>query len=284
MIEREGKLVALLPGPAAELYPMMEGTVIPTLRRKLRPLPYGSLTLHTFGKKGSLPESFIDEKIRPVIERKRSLRKDEWLNFCILFHSYRVDVKVEARASSQTRLKRILGSVRDELLRLIGADVYGQDEDTLESVAGKVLRQRKLTLAVAESCTGGLLSEMITRVPGSSDYFLGGFVTYTNDAKQKFLNVSPETLRRYGAVSPQTALEMAQGTRARTHSSVSLSITGIAGPTGGSRQKPVGLVFIGFSNSRRNFVREFKFPGERDDIRHRAAMSALDLLRRELGG
>ena len=271
------KLIVLLPGPPSEMVPMMEGAVLPLLRRIAKPLPYGSFTLHTFGR----PESLIDQKIRPIIARRRPLRRKEWLNFCILAHARRVDVKAEARAPSSARLKKILDGVKQELTQRIGPDVYGQDDETLESVVGKLLLRRRLTLALAESCTGGLLGAMVTRVPGSSAYFTSGVVAYSNKAKQKFLGVSTETLKKYGAVSGQTAVEMAEG--ARRMGDVGLSITGVAGPGGGSRKKPVGLVFIGLAGLGRPFARQFFFHGPREAVRERAAMTALDLLRRELG-
>jgi nicotinamide-nucleotide amidase len=240
-------------------------------------LPYDSFTLHTTGR----PESAIDQKIHPIIRRKRNLRKEEWLNFCILAHERRVDVKVEARAETRGRLKSILDGVKREFLRVIGANVYGQDGETLESIVGKLLTRKKLTLTLAESCTGGLLGEMITRIPGSSAYFVSSFVAYSNDAKQKLLGVREETLKKHGAVSAETAIEMAEG--ARGEADIGLSVTGIAGPEGGSRQKPVGLVFIGFSGLKRRFVQRHLFPGDRQAIRERAAKAALNLLRQELG-
>jgi nicotinamide-nucleotide amidase len=288
VLERKGKLIVLLPGPASEMVPMVEGTIIPTLRRKFKPVPYASFTLHTFGK----PESLIDHKIRPVIrlrmrprllsgrESAGMLRRDEWINFCILAHSHRADVKAEARAGSPRRLKMILEGVRRELMGVIGRNVYGRDEETLESVAGGLLARRKLKLALAESCTGGLLAEMITRVPGSSRYFVSGVVAYSNGVKQKLLGVRGETLDRYGAVSAQAAMEMAEG--ASSAADIGVSITGIAGPSGGSRHKPVGLVFIGFAGIGRRFALRRFFHGTREDIRQNAAMTALDLLRREL--
>jgi len=277
MVERGKKLIVLLPGPASEMVPMMEGVVLPFLRRRFKPLPYGSFTLHTFGR----PESLIDQKIRPVIIRRRSLRRDEWLNFCILAQARRVDVKAEARAGSPRRLKNLLDRVKADLARVIGSDLYGQDDESLESVVGNFLKEKKLTLALAESCTGGLLGAMITRVPGSSAYFTAGVITYSNDSKRELLGVRRETLGRYGAVSAQAAVEMAEGARRRAD--VGLSITGIAGPGGGTSRKPVGLVFIGLAGLGRTFAKRCLFPGTREAIRERAAMTALDLLRRELG-
>jgi len=299
MLEQGGRWIVLLPGPASEMVPMMEGTVVPALRRKFKPRPYASFTLHTFGS----PESLIDHKIRPVIRRSRSLSREEWLNFCILAHSHRVDVKAEARAGSPRRLKMILGRVKAELSRAVGRDLYGEDDEMLESVVGSLLLRRKLKLALAESCTGGLLGEMITRVPGSSRYFVSSVVTYSNGVKQTLLGVRRETLVRHGAVSAPTALEMARGAqqlaagsinslspiegeggvRGKLSKTIGLSITGIAGPDGGNRDKPVGLVFIGFAGLGRRFARRYFFHGTREDVRQRAAMTALDLLRRELG-
>lgn len=156
------------------------------------------------------------------------------------------------------------------------------NKDNLSTVTGKLLREKKWSLAVAESCTGGLLSKMLTDEAGASDFFVEGVTTYSNKSKQKRLGVRATTLKLHGAVSEETAREMARGLRKKTGADVSLSITGIAGPAGGSADKPVGLVYIGCSTRQRTLVQKYNFSGDRSVIRQRAALMALELLRKEL--
>ncbi len=157
--------------------------------------------------------------------------------------------------------------------------VYGADGDTLSSVIGKQLKKNKKTLSVAESCTGGLLGHLITETPGSSKYFLGGIISYHNKIKEEKLGVPAEVLRRHGAVSPQTAAAMAKNIREKLNSDYGLSITGISGPNGGSKTKPVGLVYIGYSNKNKTSVKKYNFYGTRSEIKSYAANQALDLFR-----
>jgi len=147
----------------------------------------------------------------------------------------------------------------------------------IEERLGTALRERKLRLAVAESCTGGLIASRVTDVPGSSDYFMAGMVTYSNEAKEKFLGVSPESIRTHGAVSREVAGQMAQGIRRETGADIGLAVTGIAGPTGGSPEKPVGLVYIGAASAQGTFVRRFQFAGSRLEIKAQTADAALQL-------
>jgi len=278
-LRQKDKFVVLLPGPASEMHPMMERTVIPLLRGQLKPIPYDSFTLHTFGR----PESSIDEKIRPIIQRRRSLNNHEWVNFCILAYSHRVDLKVEARSPSRRRLDGFLRQIRKELEAVIGSYIYGENDESLESVVGEFLLKRHQCLSVAESCTGGLLGEMITRVPGSSRYFVGGVLAYSNSVKNTVLGIPLQELKKWGAVSSQVAQHMAQAVRRRFNTDYGLAVSGIAGPGGGTPEKPVGLVYIGLAGSTVSAYK-YSFRGSREEVRERSAMTALDLLRRELQG
>ena len=176
----------------------------------------------------------------------------------------------------------MLDPVVDEILKLLGDDVYGVDVDSLEQVVGDGLRERKLTLAVAESCTGGLLSKRLTDIPGASDYYLGGVCSYSNSVKMKVLGVKKETLDTVGAVSPETAEQMAVGVANALGSDIGVGITGIAGPGGGTEDKPTGLVYISVWYDGKFFTRKMQSSLGRDRVRMQAASTALDLIRRHI--
>jgi nicotinamide-nucleotide amidase len=175
-----------------------------------------------------------------------------------------------------------LARLRQQVRAILGSHIYAEDDRTLEEVVGGLLTAKRDTLALAESCTGGYLSHRITRVAGSSAYYYGGAVTYSNDAKVLFLGVKPETLERHGAVSQQTALEMSHGIRHRTGASIGLSVTGVAGPSGGSAEKPVGTVWISIERQGYHEARRFQFHGERERIILATSQAALDWLRLSL--
>jgi nicotinamide-nucleotide amidase len=169
--------------------------------------------------------------------------------------------------------------LRDRVRAVLGSHSYAEDERSLEEVVGASLLRQGKTLALAESCSGGYISHRITRIAGSSAYYIGGAVTYANDAKVRFLGVKHETLERYGAVSRETALEMSQGIRERTGASIGLSVTGIAGPSGGSIEKPVGTVWLSIASNDFHEARRFQFTGERERIILATSQAALDWLR-----
>jgi nicotinamide-nucleotide amidase len=173
-----------------------------------------------------------------------------------------------------------LSRLGEQVRAILGSRVYAEGERTLEEVIGESLLAKRLTLALAESCTGGYISHRVTRVAGSSAYYYGGAVTYSNEAKILFLGVKPETLQRHGAVSRETALEMSKGIRERTGVSIGLSVTGVAGPSGGSAEKPVGTVWISIEREAYHKARRFQFHGERERIILGTSQAALDWLRR----
>lgn len=196
-----------------------------------------------------------------------------------------VKLRVSAKAASPTLAKEIISPVEQQLRQIAGMDYYGADEDTLASVVGQLLQEVGETLAVAESCTGGGLGSMLTSVPGSSNYFLGGIISYDNQVKISLLGVNPDDLDRVGAVSETVAKQMAQGVRSRLSTTWGLSITGIAGPGGGTETKPVGLVYIGLAGPNdlvKSFEHRFNSLQDRSLIRHISTCTALDRLRREL--
>jgi nicotinamide-nucleotide amidase len=179
-------------------------------------------------------------------------------------------------------VKKQFAELCDRVRAVLSPYIYAEGDVSMEEVVGRLLSAKQLTLALAESCTGGFLSHRITRIPGSSAYYYGGVVTYSNEAKIKFLGVRAATLTSNGAVSQQTALEMAQGIRARTGANIGLGVTGIAGPSGGSQQKPIGTVWISIAQKNRHEARSFHFPGEREQIIVGASQAALNWLRETL--
>lgn len=224
-----------------------------------------------------MAESLVDSRI------ESHYKSFESVETTILSSSGIIDVHLtwtgdDVAETANQQLDRLADLVRREL----GDHVFAESPEELEAVVGSLLASRGLTLAVAESCTGGWISKMLTDVPGSSAYFLGGVVSYSNSLKSGILGVARDTLNRCGAVSQEVAMEMAEGVRRATGADLGLSVTGIAGPEGGSEEKPVGLVFFGLS---RNGGVEFKrriIPGDREAIRLRSSRFAIDWLRREL--
>jgi nicotinamide-nucleotide amidase len=195
-----------------------------------------------------------------------------------------IQVHLRARCATEAEADVLLAEVAGPIELLLGDRVYSRNGDSLEFVVGDLLRSTHTTVSVAESCTGGLLGERFTAVPGSSEYFVGGFITYTNEMKIEMLGVTPELLKQHGAVSKEVAEAMAIGARRRTKSSYALSITGIAGPAGASDQAPVGTTFIGIADAAGTHVLQRQFFGDRTRIRQFASQLALDLLRRRLTG
>jgi nicotinamide-nucleotide amidase len=178
--------------------------------------------------------------------------------------------------------RRLFKSSCQAINTVLGDSIYGYDRDSMEMVVGRLLIERNLKLAVAESCTGGLLCSRITDTPGSSAYLLGGVVAYANDLKTEYLGVSAQLLEKHGAVSRETAEAMAVGVRSRSRADVALAVTGIAGPAGGTPEKPVGTVYIAIATSEENWVTKFHFHGDREQIREISAQSGLDLVRKYL--
>ena len=266
------KTIFLLPGPPRELHPMFEESVLPFMRSYQVKMKK-TLILHICG----MAESLVDEKIKPTINY---MSNNEDIEFAILAHNYLIDVKVSVSGENELTIDDTLKNINQEFVDVLGDNIYGYNNDTLETVIQKMLMETKRTVSVAESCTGGMIAEKITNVPGSSMCFKQSVVTYSNEAKMQMLNVKEETLEQFGAVSEQTANEMLNGILNLSKSEYAISVTGIAGPDGGSAEKPVGLVYIGVSFNGNNEVNKLQFLGTRQDIRERATNVALDSLRR----
>ncbi len=262
----------MLPGPPRELRPMFADSVVPLLRREL-PLVGGFVcrTLRTTG----IGESVVQEKVGGPLQRWVEAGLD--LGYCA--RPGQVDVRLAAGGDDAERRVREAEAVVRELL---GTSIYGVDEDDLETVIVRLLTERKATLALAESCTGGCIAHRITNVPGASAALLAGLVTYSNAAKQKFLGVQAETLAGHGAVSEAIAREMAEGARRQTQADYALAVTGIAGPSGGTSEKPVGSVFIGLAGPSGIVVERQFNPYDRETFKQVTAQQALDLLRRTI--
>ena len=268
------KTLVALPGPPAELIPMVEQYLIPRLRRHTGET---ILLSRTFKLTGAT-ESEVDAKVRDLL----ALQGETTVG--IYAHPGQVDLRITARGKSDQEARRRIATVERRILARVGRLFFGADEKTLEDGVGRRLKKIRKTLAVAESCTGGLVSERITRIPGSSSYFLGGVVSYSNEIKSIGLSVPPLLLRRHGAVSPQIAQAMAEGIRRLAGSDFGLAVTGIAGPTGGSKGKPVGLVYIALNWAGGTRMTESRFSGNRAIIRFKASQAALNLLRLHLLG
>jgi len=268
-----GRVVALLPGPPPELEPMFRDHCVPRLERIA---PKQVIRMRSYRVAG-MGESDVDQLIAPVYKQYTNPVTT------ILAAPGDVQIHLRARCISESEAEALLAEVGPRIEALLGDRIYSRDARPLEAVIGDRLRQRQATLSVAESCTGGLLAERITSIPGSSDYFTGGFLVYSNRLKTALAGVDPDLLTRHGAVSEPVAEAMALGAKARTESTYALSITGVAGPGGGTEAKPVGTVVIGLAGPDGCRTHRFRFVGNRTRVRTLSAQYALDLLRQGLG-
>lgn len=273
---RGPQTIALMPGPYAELAPMLEKLVLPRLRRAYA---FGLFSEHACVRLAGLGESWADEKLAPLTARPAA-----GLRFTILAGKGQVDFHICAAGASRAQARRRLAKARREVYAAVGKHAFGEDDATLESAVGDALLKRGWTLAVAESCTGGLIGRRLTSVAGSSRYFRGGVIAYDNSLKTGLLGVSALTLEKHGAVSAECAREMARGARRACGASLGLSVTGVAGPQGGSRDKPVGLVVLALAGPGKAQCRHWRLhlAGGRETIRERAAAAALNLVLRRL--
>ena len=271
-IEHKDTLVVLLPGPPRELEPLFDSACMPRLAR----VASGELIRTRVYRVVGLPESEVDQRIAPISRGYQNPATT------ILASLGAIEVHLRARAATADQTEALLTELGDKIELALGDHVYSTKGESLEEVVGMYLVMRQKTVAVAESCTGGLLAERLTRISGSSNYFLGGVVCYTNELKTKLAGVPAAWIEAHGAVSTPVAQALAEGVRARTGASIGMGITGIAGPSGGSAEKPVGLVFIALADERGTQVREFRFPGPRARIRHWASQMALEMIRRRI--
>jgi len=270
----DGKFIACMPGVPREMKPMLADQLIPWLVKRftLKSAIY-TKTLHTIG----IGESELDRRVEDLF---RALENPK---IAMLAHGGRVDVKVMAKAESQAAADAMIAPVAQQLRERIGAGYYGDDELTPGSAIINELVRRGRTIGVAESVTGGSVADCLVEMAGASRAFYGGIVAYDNAVKQSLLGVRPETLAQFGAVSEETAIEMARGARIALNVDFALATTGIAGPDGGSTNKPVGLVWFALVDDAGEVTTHHStFPGSRNDVRDRASMTALSLIWRRL--
>ena len=270
--EGRDRLIILLPGPPFELKAMFDEQCTERLRAKLPPARIATRVL----KVAMMGESLVDSRVAPIYKRYTDVQTT------ILAGAGDVQFNLFTRAASmeeaQQRVDELAGEIEDELEDA----VYSSKGESLEQIAGYYLGMRGATLAVAESCTGGLLAERVTSISGSSRYFLGGVVVYSNALKTKFADVPAGLITQHGAVSREVAAALAEGIRKRCKATFGIGITGVAGPAGGTEEKPVGLVYIALASEDRTQVEERKFPGDRKRVRWFATQLALDMIRRKL--
>jgi nicotinamide-nucleotide amidase len=271
-LEHKDCAVVLLPGPPREMHPMFENFVLPRLAASAGDVRVVRRILRVVG----LGESAVDERIAPVYTQYKNPQTT------ILFNRSEIEIHLTAHAKTERDAELLLDGLAGQIEERLGHSIFAFRGETMEEVVGLRLAVGGFSLGVAESCTGGLISQRLTEVPGSSVYFKEGVVAYSNDAKTRSLGVDSELIRQHGAVSAAVAEAMAEGIRHRADTDFGLSVTGIAGPGGGTEEKPVGLVFIALSDDAHTEHRKIMLPGDRHLIRWRASQAALDLLRRRL--
>jgi len=273
LLNNNGKIIVMLPGPPAEMEPMFKEVVIPYLSKMCNATIF-SRVLKFYG----IGESDLEEKLKDLISQQTNP------TIAPLAKMGEVTVRLTAKAKNRIEAQKIIKPVEDEIIKRIGSFLYGFDDDSIEKIVAQLLFNSNKTISIAESCTGGLTAHKLTNIPGISQQFDRGIVSYSNRAKHELLQVKLDTIRKYGAVSEQTAEEMARGIRLSSGSDIGVSITGIAGPDGGTHEKPVGLVYIGYSDSKTTYVEQHFFNGNRIVIKERSASSALHLVRKMIQG
>jgi competence/damage-inducible protein CinA-like protein len=271
-IEDDGRMLVILPGPPSEMKPMFEELVFPLVRARA-----GGAVLKTrVLKMASISESDVDQTVAPLYKTFTNPRTT------ILSAPGQVELHITATGASPAEAEERLEVLGSGIRSLMTGRIFSEDGRELPVVVGSLLRERGLSLSVAESCTGGLLAARLTEVPGSSAYFERGFVTYSNRSKMELLNVPSELIESEGAVSLAVAAAMAAGARRSSGADIGVGITGVAGPDGGTAEKPVGFVCIALDGAAGTRVRQALFLGDRERVRHQSTQSALEMLRRGL--
>ncbi|MGI1659908.1 MAG: competence/damage-inducible protein A [Desulfitobacterium sp.] len=269
ILQKGNKTIILLPGPPSEMEPMFKEYVWPFLEQKAQ----GDMARMYVRiiKVVGLGESDLEERLQDFVGKKNP-------SITLLCKPTEMHIRIVVRGNAAEALE-VLDQTELIIRERLGEQVFGTDEDTMLGLVSEGLKKQQLTLSTAESCTGGALGALLTEQPGSSDFYLGGVISYSNAMKENFLGVSAQTLAQFGAVSAETAREMAAGVRERTKADLGISITGIAGPGGGSQDKPVGLVYIGLATSEGIKANMFQFHGGRDSIRQLSVQAALNWIR-----
>lgn len=280
LVRKNGKIFFAMPGVPAEMVHLTEKQLLPVIKKHFKGgRTLKEKTLHTIG----ISESLLSQKIGNLSDILKQ-SGDVTVKLAFLPSNFEVRLRITVEAQSPELADKEISAAVKILKSRIGNYIYSYEEKSIEETVGGLLSKRKLKIAAAESCTGGLVSSKITNVPGSSEYFMDGIVAYTNEAKIEFLGVKKKTIVTYGAVSRETAIEMAEGARIRLGADIGLSTTGIAGPGGGTKTKPVGLVWIGYSDRKNIFAKEFIFTKDRLRNKEVMAKTALEIVRRKLLG
>ena len=270
VLEQDGKVIVNLPGPPFEMKDMFDRSLKPFLKEK-----YGfhsvilSRILDTFG----IGESSLETRIRDLILQQKNP------TLALLVRPTGVILRITAKAAKREAAEQLIDAMEKEIRSRVGAYIYAIDDEGMEQVVGRMLQEKQLTIACAESCTGGLLTSRLTDVPGSSAYVMGSVVSYTNEVKAGLVGVEPAVLAAKGAVSEEVAVQMAEGIRRTISTDIGVGITGIAGPDGGIDEKPVGLVYIAVAGPQGTLVQKNIFSGTRTQIKFRSTQTALDMVR-----
>ena len=275
-IEKDEKIFIVLPGVPSEMKGMINSFVIPNLQEKIVKQDYviKRSNLLTTG----IPESMLFERLGNLDELL------EGAKLAFLPSQFGVKMRITVRESDEEQAINKLSEIEQKIRSKVGRFIYSIQDETLEQVISRLLKERGLTIAVAESCTGGMISNLLTNISGSSQYYDRGVITYSNESKMKLLNVKQETIEQYGAVSLEVARQMAEGIRNISGTDLGLSVTGIMGPTGASADKPIGLVYIGLCDDKSCTAKKFQFGDDRILNKQRTAQTALDMIRRYLLG
>ena len=275
-IEKNNKIFIVMPGVPYEMKSMMNNYVIPKLIEKMgTPKEFiKKVTLQTTG----LPESVVAERLGDINELLHGAQ------LAFLPNQYGVRLRVTVKSKIEEEANNHLLEIEQKIRSIVGRYIYGRDDDNLEDVVGRLLKERELRIAVAESCTGGGLADRITNINGSSKYFERGIVTYSNAAKVELLKVDEDVMMEKGAVSSEVAMQMAEGIKSTSGADIGVSLTGIMGPTGGVTDKPVGTVYIGYCDDKVCTAKRFQFGEDRILNKNRSTQAALEMIRRSLLG
>jgi nicotinamide-nucleotide amidase len=268
-LENKGRVVALLPGPPRELKPLFLEQVLPRLQRQAGSVRMYHRELHVTG----LGESHVEDRIRPIYTRYKDV------NTTILAVPGEIQIHLRRWSDNPIEADGTLDEITRGFELALGDRIFAHSAESLEEIVAQLLIDHRATIATAESCTGGLLAERLTRIPGSSNYFFGGAVCYSNEMKTAWADVPPETIAAKGAVSSEVAIALAEGIRRRVGTTLGVGITGIAGPSGGSEEKPVGTVYVAVAGPAGAKERLAHLPGDREAIRFYASQIGLDMVR-----
>ncbi len=272
IIKKEGKIVIMLPGPPNENKSMLEESVVTEVLSKNNKYVIEEKLLSFFG----IGESQVADMLEDVLKSTKNLSAATYIK------TGEVQIKITAKAESKSLCDEMIEETKAKITDVIGEYLYSEDNEELEEVLLKLLKEKNKKLITVESCTGGLIGKKITQIPGSSENYLGGLITYSNDMKNTLCDVKEETLKDFGAVSKATAIEMAEGALKYCKADIAISVTGIAGPGGATEDKPVGLVYIGIATKEMSDAKRFYFTGNRSKVREQASKNALYMAIKEL--